>query len=114
MWIWTWSSTTQVVVSPAAEVTAIFGSKAAIVVAQADSADVVLDSLEEVSIRWHPLRTTSPNISSSARVVAGRLTTGDIVAAAEANRRRPDEQQLLDTLVREAIGAWKFLRRGRA
>jgi len=103
-----------VLVSPAAEVTAIFGSKAAIVVARADSADVVLDSLEEVSIRWHPLRVTSPNISSSARVVAGLLTTADIVAAAEANRRRPDEQLLLDTLVREAIGAWKFLRRGRA
>jgi len=30
-------------------------------------------SLEEVSIRWHPLAATSPNITASLRVVTGLL-----------------------------------------
>jgi len=100
-------------VQPVAEVAAVFGPRAAITLAGADSADVVLDSLEEISIRWHPLRTTSPNISASVRVVHGELSDADLVAAGEANRTRPNEQQLLDALVREAIGAWKSLARGR-
>jgi hypothetical protein len=91
----------------------IIGSRAAIVLAGADSADVVLDSLEEISIRWHPLAATSPNICASVRVVHGRLTAAEIIAAGEANRAQPDERQLLDSLVRDAIGAWKALSRGR-
>jgi hypothetical protein len=71
----------------------------------------VLDSLEEFSIRWHPLATTSPNISASVRVADGQLSA-EIAAAGEANRARPDEQQLLDALARDAIGAWKALWRG--
>ncbi len=59
--------------------------------------DIVLDSLEEVSIHWHPLGATSPNICASARVVHGQLPDADIIAAGEANRGRPDEQRLLDT-----------------
>jgi hypothetical protein len=100
-------------VTPGREVEALFGPKAAIVVAGADCADVVLDSLEEVSIRWHPLAATSPNICASVRVVHGRLTAAEIVAAGDANRAQPDERQLLDGLVRDAIGAWKMLGRGR-
>jgi hypothetical protein len=45
--------------------------------------------------------------------VAGRLPATQIASAGEANRARPDEQRLLDTLVREAIGTWKANRRGR-
>jgi predicted nucleotidyltransferase len=101
------------VVSPADEVAALFGREAAITLTRADSADVVLGSLEEVSIRWHPLRATSPNICATVRVVAGQLADADIAAAGEANRGRPDEQQLLDALVRDAIGARKALARGR-
>ena len=41
-------------VAPGREAEALFGSGAAIVVAGADCADVVLDSLAEVSIRWPP------------------------------------------------------------
>jgi hypothetical protein len=103
----------QAVMRPGDEVAAVFGHKAVIVLARSDSADIVLDSLEEVSIRWHPLRTTSPNIGASLRVVDGELSDAEIVAAGEANRRRPDEQQLLDALVRDAIGAAKYLARGR-
>lgn len=80
---------------------------------RADSADIVLDSLEEVSIRWHPLRATSRNICASARVVHGGLPDAALAAAGEANRSLPDEQRLLDALVRDAIGAAKYLARGR-
>ena len=101
------------VVRPGDEVAAVFGDKAVIVLARADSADIVLDSLEEVSIRWHPLSSTSPNICASVRVVHGELPDAEIIAAGEANRGRPDEQRLLDALVRDAIGAAKYLARGR-
>jgi predicted nucleotidyltransferase len=100
------------VVVPAAEVEAMFESRAAIVLASDDSADVVLDSLEEISIRWHSLASTSPNISASLQVVTGSLSSAEITEAARANRTLPDHQKLLDALVRDAIGAWKALRRG--
>jgi len=105
-----------VVIDPAAEVTAIFGQQAATVITRDDSADVVLDSLEEASIRWHPLSATSPNITASLRVVSGDLSAEQIAAAGEANRVPPGEpggQRLLDICVREAVGAWKAVRRGR-
>jgi hypothetical protein len=102
-----------VVVAPAREVAGLFGPTAAIVLCRADCADVVLDSLEEVSIRWHDLAATSPNITSSVQAAQGDLDHADVVAAGEANRAWPDEQQLLDALVRDAIGAWKALARGR-
>jgi predicted nucleotidyltransferase len=105
-----------VVMDPAAEATAIFGRQAAIVIADKDSADVVLDSLEEASIRWHPLPATSPNITASLRVVVGGLSAEQIAAAGEANRVPPGEavgQRLLDICVREAVGAWKAAERGR-
>ena len=60
---------------PTAEVTALSGARAAIVLAEADAADVVLSSREELSFRWHPLRTTSPNILATARIVAGALSS---------------------------------------
>jgi hypothetical protein len=44
--------------------------------------------------------------------VHGRLTTAEIIAAGQANRAQPDERQLLDSLVRDAVGAWKALNRG--
>jgi predicted nucleotidyltransferase len=76
-----------VAVVPGREVGALFGPQAAIVVSGPDSADVVLDSVEEVSIRWHPLAATSPNICASVRVVYGRLTAAEIIAAVERMRR---------------------------
>jgi predicted nucleotidyltransferase len=106
------------VADPAAEIAALFGTRAAIVLAGKDSADVVLDSLEEVSIRWHALRDTSPNIVATARVVAGGLTSAwlteaELAAAGAANRAAPGEQRLLDAMVRDVIGARKALIRGR-
>jgi hypothetical protein len=101
------------VVEPAGEIAALFGTRAVVVLAGRDDADVVLDSLEEVSIRWHALGDTSPNIAATAQVVAGRLGEGELAAAGEANRAAADEQRLLDALVRDAIGARKDLIRGR-
>jgi predicted nucleotidyltransferase len=102
-----------VTVDPVTEARAIFGAAAVVVIARGDSADVVLDSLEELSVRWHPLPATSPNITASLTVAAGHLPAAAIVAAGEANRVPPDAQHLLDVLVREAVGAWKYQRRGR-
>ena len=101
------------VINPADEAVGLFGAGAVLVVTRADSADIVLDSLEEVSIRWHALQATSPNICASVRVVHGELSDAALVAAGEANRAGPDEQRLLDALVRDAIGAVKYLARGR-
>jgi predicted nucleotidyltransferase len=95
------------VVGPREEVEAIFGMRATIVLVSEDSADVVLDSLEEISIRWHPPATTSPNISSTVHVVAGSLSDTDVKAFADANRAAVDGERSLDALVRAAI------RRGR-
>lgn len=100
-------------VEPAAEVAALFGARAAVTLAAGDSADVVLDSLEEASIRWHALRDTSPNITATVRVVAGGLTDGQIAAAGRANLAGPARTRLLDAVVRDAVGARKALVRGR-
>jgi predicted nucleotidyltransferase len=100
-------------VVPADEIGALFGERAVVVIVAGDCADVVLDSLEELSVRWHTLRDTSPNITATVRVVAGRLTDADLVAAGEANRTEPDVALLLDTAVRDAVGARKALLRGR-
>jgi hypothetical protein len=100
-------------VDPGAEIAALFGPCAVIVLAGADAADVVLGSREELSIRWHPLRTTSPNIGATVRVVTGDLSTADLVAAGIANRDHPDEPRRLDAIVRDAIYAQKALARGR-
>jgi nucleotidyltransferase-like protein len=101
------------VAQPEREVAALFGTRAVIVLAGADSADVVLDSLEEVSIRWHALADTSPNIGATARVVAGGIGQALLAAAGDANRVPPDEERLLDAVIRDVIGARKFLVRGR-
>src|SRR4030095_8382941 len=92
---------------------ALLSPRSAITRARPDSVDVVLTSLEEVSIRWHPLAATSPNISASVRVVGGELSAAEIAAEGDTSRVQPDEQQLLDALVRDAISAWKSLSRGR-
>jgi len=101
------------VIDPAAEARALFGPAAVIVIARGDCADVVLDTLDEASIRWHPLSATSPNITASLRVAVGHLAQQEIAAAGESNRTAPDVPRLLDTMVREAVGAWKAVQRGR-
>lgn len=83
---------------------AALGEKAAVIVPDGDDAgDVLLESLMRLSVRYHPLAQTSPNIVGSMKVLAGSLNQASIVAAGEANRHRrraaPPLSQLLDQCV---------------
>lgn len=104
------------------------GERAAVIVRKgADRGDVVLASLLEFSIRYHPLATTSPNIVESLRLLWSRdegtetLTAGSICAAGRANRppelTAAETTAQLDTLVgecvRQALGAQTALTRRR-
>ena len=103
-------------VDPGAEIAALFGPQAVIVLAGTDAADVVLGSREELSIRWHPLSATSPNIGATVRVVAGDLSAAELVEAGLAvapGRGAPDGPRRLDAIVRDAIYAQKALACGK-
>jgi hypothetical protein len=78
-----------------------------------DAGDVVLDSLTELSVRYHPLRATSPNIVDSLYLLTGRLDAGAIRAAGLANRRPPGPSQAgpLDRFARLAVSADVALQR---
>ena len=79
----------------------------------ADAGDVVLDSLTELSVRYHPLHDTSPNIVESLRLLTGRLDAGAIRATGLANRRPPGPPPVdaLDHFVRLAVGVDVALQR---
>src|SRR5260370_30914943 len=51
-----------------------------------DAGDIVLESLLELSIRYHQLQTTSPNIVTSMRVLSGQVVSEIINAAGLATR----------------------------
>jgi predicted nucleotidyltransferase len=84
---------------------AFLGPVALIVPNGSDSGDVVLDSLLEFSIRYHPLSSTSPNIIDSMQVLAGSLDHAAIYAAGAANRKAaPGEPAgLLDECLRYTL-----------
>jgi predicted nucleotidyltransferase len=66
------------------------GERAALVIpVGGDSGDVVFESLMQLSIRYHSLANTSPNILSGLRVLGGRLSQAEVEAAAGANLRPP-------------------------
>ena len=70
-----------------------------------DAADVVLTSLMELSIRYHPLGTTKPNIVNGLRVLGGQLDHATIVAAGLANEGRQQRTvaDVLGACVRHAV-----------
>ncbi len=70
-----------------------------------DAVDVVLASLMEFSIRYHPLRDTSANIVDSLVVLAGRLDRATIAAAGLKNRKPypPSFTEMVGACVRQAI-----------
>jgi predicted nucleotidyltransferase len=70
-----------------AALAAIGEQAAAIVPKRTEEGDVVLVSLLELSVRYHPLVSTSPNIVESLRLLWGRITEGDISTAGRANAR---------------------------
>jgi len=78
-----------------------------------DAGDVLLGSLLQLSVRFHPLAATSPNIVESLRLLAGHIAMADIAAAGSANAR-PDRSaaQALDACIRHAAVVDVALQRG--
>ncbi len=91
------------------------GEHVAVVVADGpDAGDVVLDSLLGLSIRFHPLNTTSPNIVDSLRLLWGRIGEEDIRAAGLARSTIPSPaRELTARCLREALAVDIALQRGR-
>ncbi len=77
----------------------------ALVIPDDDEADVVFKSLMELSIRYHPLANTSPNIVDSMLLILGRIDLTVIETAGLINRNVNDEplSRELDRCVRYAI-----------
>ena len=64
------------------------GERLAVIVPDdADAGDVVFESLLQMSVRYHPLATTHPNIVETLQVLTGRLDHTAIAAAGAANRQ---------------------------
>lgn len=72
-----------------------------------DAGDIQLCSLMQISIRYHPLAQTSPNIVRNMMVFAGELDHASIARAGERNRDSvPSElAESVDILVRYAVVA---------
>ncbi len=87
--------------------------EAALIIPDVEDADIVLKSLMEISIRYHPLSTTSPDIVDSLQLLLGRIDRATIEAAGLANRRVDEPlSELLDRCVRYALEADVALQRG--
>ena len=78
-----------------------------------DAADVQFFSLMQLSVRYHPLAQTSPNIVRHMMVLAGKLDTASIARAGETNRGSvsSNTEELLDVLVRYAVVASTCIQR---
>lgn len=90
------------------------GEHAALIVPDGEEAgDVVFESLMQLSVRYHPLSTTSPSIVDSMRVLTGRIDQTTLATAGLANppHRGPPPKQLLDKCVRYVAYADVALRR---
>lgn len=77
----------------------------ALLIPDEDDADVVFKSLMELSIRYHPLVNTSPNIVDSMLLLLGRIDLPTIEAAGRANQKLEDEPlgRELDRCIRYAL-----------
>lgn len=86
----------------------------ALLIPDDDEADVVFRSLMELSIRYHPLANTSPNIVDSMLLLLGRIDRSTIETAGLANREPEDEplSRELDRCVRYALEVDSALHRG--
>jgi hypothetical protein len=71
-----------------------------------DAADVVFESLLQLSVRYHSLSNTSPNIVDSLQVLTGQIDYSVIVAAGAANQQPGESlEQVLSRCVRYAAVA---------
>ena len=80
-----------------------------------DAADIVFKSLMEMSIRYHPLSNTRPNIIDSMQIIMGRIDGSAIEVAGLANQTLDDEpiNRELDRCIRYALEVDSALHRGR-
>ncbi|HEX8732100.1 MAG TPA: nucleotidyltransferase domain-containing protein [Ktedonobacterales bacterium] len=105
-------------IDPVAEVArlcAAIGERPALIAPRrGDDAEAVLDSLADFSIRYHPLRATSPNIIASMRVLWGHIPEESIRAAGLANAgvEAPDAAAEVALAVRATLYGAKALARG--
>jgi predicted nucleotidyltransferase len=90
------------------------GERAAVIVPDgADAGDVVLESLLGLSVRYHPLITTSPHIVDSLRLLWGRIGEEDIRTAGRARRASPPPvSELTARCLRESLAVDIALQRG--
>ena len=86
----------------------------ALLIPDDDEADVVFRSFMELSIRYHPLSNTSPNIIDSMVLLLGRIDRAAIETAGLTNRKLDDEPitRELDRCVRYALEVDSALHRG--
>jgi predicted nucleotidyltransferase len=86
----------------------------ALLIPDDDDADIVFKSLMELSIRYHPLASTSPNIVDSMLLLLGRIDRSAIEAAGLANQKLDKEplDRELDRCIRHAIEVDNALHRG--
>lgn len=86
----------------------------ALMIPDDDDADVVFKSLMELSIRYHPLSNTSPNIIDSMQLIMGRIDRSAIEVAGLANQVLDDEpiNRELDRCIRYALEVDSALHRG--
>lgn len=92
------------------------GERAAVIVPKrADEGDIVLESLRQLSVRFHPLATTSPNIVESMRVLWEIVPPTAIASAGEANQRPAGArlEEHLGSALRQAVEASAALARQR-
>ncbi len=68
-----------------------------------DAGDVVFESLLQLSVRYHPLATTHPNIVDTLQVLLSRIDHSAIAAAGMANQQpRESAEEALSVCVRYA------------
>lgn len=86
----------------------------ALLISDDDDADIVFKSLMELSIRYHPLINTNPNIVESMLLLLGRIDLSAIETAGLANLKLDDEplSRELDRCIRYALEVDSALHRG--
>ncbi len=79
----------------------------------ADAGDVVLASLTQLSVRYHALHTTKPQIADSLHVIVGQIDAQTIKAAAQANGPLPHDtwEERMDHAMRRVVGVDVALQR---
>ena len=77
-----------------------------------DTGHLILSSLAELSIRYHPIETTSPGIVDDLLLLSGQIDVGMIKVAGRANRKlRYADPHAVDCILRWAVEAAFALRR---